>query len=197
VDFSDTRPETIQIMSGLSTLAPKIVEYRKIKLKEFDLDAALKRRPELILVDELAHTNAPGMRNKKRYQDVEELLNAGIDVFTTVNVQHLESLNDVVQKITQIDVKETISDDIFNQADKIRLIDIEPDELLRRFESGKVYRPERTQKALENFFTRENLRLLREIAMRQAANRISADYFQSNRRLSLRDSGLLPDGAGF
>jgi Osmosensitive K+ channel histidine kinase len=192
-----TRPETIQIMSGLPTLAPKIVEYRKIKLKEFDLDAALKRRPELILVDELAHTNAPGMRNKKRYQDVEELLNAGIDVFTTVNVQHLESLNDVVQKITQIDVKETISDDIFNQADKIRLIDIEPDELLRRFESGKVYRPERTQKALENFFTRENLRLLREIAMRQAANRISADYFQSNRRLSLRDSGLLPDGAGF
>jgi two-component system sensor histidine kinase KdpD len=184
-----TRPETIQIMSGLPTLAPKIVEYRKIKLKEFDLDAALKRRPELILVDELAHTNAPGMRNKKRYQDVEELLNAGIDVFTTVNVQHLESLNDVVQKITQIDVKETIPDDIFNQADKIRLIDIEPDELLRRFESGKVYRPERTQKALENFFTRENLRLLREIAMRQAANRISADN-QNEPRLSKKMANI-------
>ncbi len=184
-----TRPETIQIMSGLPTLAPKMVEYRKLQLKEFDLDAALKRKPELILVDELAHTNAPGMRNKKRYQDIEELLNAGIDVFTTVNVQHLESLNDVVQKITHVGVKETIPDYVFNQADKIRLIDIEPDELLRRFESGKIYRPERTQKALDNFFTRENLRLLREIAMRKVANRISSDN-QNEPRLSKKMANI-------
>ncbi|MEL7660777.1 sensor histidine kinase [Acetobacterium wieringae] len=184
-----TRPETIQIMSGLPTLAPKMVEYRKLHLKEFDLDAALERKPELILVDELAHTNAPGMRNKKRYQDIEELLNAGIDVFTTVNVQHLESLNDVVQKITHVGVKETIPDYVFNQADKIRLIDIEPDELLRRFESGKIYRPERTQKALDNFFTRENLRLLREIAMRKAANRISSDN-QNEPRLSKKMANI-------
>ncbi|WP_373484432.1 DUF4118 domain-containing protein [Acetobacterium sp.] len=184
-----TRPETIQIMSGLPTLPPKMVEYRKLQLKEFDLDAALDRKPELILVDELAHTNAPGMRNKKRYQDIEELLNAGIDVFTTVNVQHLESLNDVVQKITRVGVQETIPDYVFNQADKIRLIDIEPDELLRRFESGKVYRPERTQKALDNFFTRENLRLLREIAMRNAANRISTDN-QNEPRLSKKMASI-------
>jgi two-component system sensor histidine kinase KdpD len=184
-----TRPETIQIMSGLPTLAPKMVEYRKLQLKEFDLDAALKRKPELILVDELAHTNAPGMRNKKRYQDIEELLNAGIDVFTTVNVQHLESLNDVVQKITRVGVKETIPDYVFNQADKIRLIDIEPDELLRRFEGGKIYRPERTQKALDNFFTRENLRLLREIAMRKVANRISSDN-QNEPRLSKKMASI-------
>lgn len=184
-----TRPETIQIMSGLPTLAPKMVEYRKLQLKEFDLDAALERKPELILVDELAHTNALGMRNKKRYQDIEELLNAGIDVFTTVSVQHLESLNDVVQKITRVGVKETIPDYVFNQADKIRLIDIEPDELLRRFESGKIYRPERTQKALDNFFTRENLRLLREIAMRKAANRISSDN-QNEPRLSKKMASI-------
>lgn len=160
-----------------------------LQLKEFDLDAALKRKPELILVDELAHTNAPGMRNKKRYQDIEELLNAGIDVFTTVNVQHLESLNDVVQKITRVGVKETIPDYVFNQADKIRLIDIEPDELLRRFEGGKIYRLERTQEAWDNFFTRENLRLLREIAMRKVANRISSDN-QNEPRLSKKMASI-------
>lgn len=184
-----TRPETVQLISGLPALLPKIVEYRNIRLKEFDLDAALERKPDLILVDELAHTNAPGMRNKKRYQDIEELLNAGIDVFTTVNVQHLESLNDVIQKITWVDVKETIPDYIFNQADKIRLIDIEPDELLRRFESEKIYRTERTLKAQDNFFTRENLRLLREIAMRKAANRISTDN-QNEPRLSKKMSNI-------
>ncbi|MBC3803289.1 DUF4118 domain-containing protein [Acetobacterium fimetarium] len=178
-----TRPETIQLMGDLPMLAPKIVEYRNMQLKEFDLDAALKRKPELILVDELAHTNAPGMRNKKRYQDIEELLNAGIDVFTTVNVQHIESLNDIVEKITLVNVQETIPDYIFNNADKIKLIDIEPEELLIRFASGKVYRQERTEKALENFFTKENLRLLREIAMRKVANRISYDN-QNEPRLS-------------
>jgi two-component system sensor histidine kinase KdpD len=168
-----TRPETMQLLAGLPVLPPKVAQYKNIQLKEFDLDAALERKPELILVDELAHTNADGVRNKKRYQDIEELLNSGIDVCTTVNVQHIESLNDVVQDITKVNVRETVPDYVFDSADKVKLIDIEPDELLRRFENGKIYRPERAQTALNNFFTRENLRLLREVAMRKAADRIS------------------------
>ncbi len=170
-----TRPETMQLLEGLPALAPKIVPYRNIQLKEFDLDEALKRHPELILVDELAHTNATGVRNKKRYQDIEELLNAGIDVYTTVNVQHMESLNDVVEGITKVHVQETVPDFLFDRAEKLKLIDIEPDELLRRFEDGKIYRPERAETAMRNFFTLENLKLLREIAMRRAADRISSD----------------------
>jgi two-component system sensor histidine kinase KdpD len=168
-----TRPETMQMLDGLPMIPPKTYQYKNIQLKEFDLDAALKRKPELIIVDELAHSNVEGVRNKKRYQDIEELLNAGIDVYTTVNVQHLESLNDVVQDITKINVKETIPNYIFDNADMVRLIDIEPDELLRRLEQGKIYRPERAETAMNNFFTKENLRLLREIAMRKAADRIS------------------------
>ncbi|MDP4119815.1 MAG: sensor histidine kinase KdpD [Bacillota bacterium] len=168
-----TRPETLNLLEGLPSLPPKNVIYKNIELKEFDLDAALKRKPELILVDELAHSNAEGVRNKKRYQDIEELLNAGIDVYTTVNVQHIESLNNVVGDITKITVHETVPDYIFDRADKVKIIDIEPDELLRRFEEGKIYRPERARTAMNNFFTKENLRLLREIAMRKAADRIS------------------------
>ncbi|MDP4110073.1 MAG: two-component sensor histidine kinase, partial [Bacillota bacterium] len=168
-----TRPETMRLLEGLPSLLPKTVQYKNIRLKEFDLDAALLRKPELILVDELAHTNAEGVRNRKRYQDIEELLKAGIDVSTTVNVQHIESLNDVMQDITKIQVRETVPDYVFESADMVKLIDIEPDELLWRFENGKIYRPERAETALNNFFTRENLRLLREIAMRKAADRIS------------------------
>ena len=178
-----TRPETIQLLSGLAALPPKIVEYKNIQLKEFDLDAALLQKPELILVDELAHSNAEGVRNKKRYQDVEELLNAGIDVYTTVNVQHIESLNDVFQDITHVFVRETIPDYIFDNADKVKLIDIEPDELLKRLEEGKIYRPDRAMTAMNNFFTKENLRLLREIAMRKAADRISHDNQTEKRTL--------------
>lgn len=170
-----TRPETIQLLGSLPILPPKVIDYRNIQLKEFDLDAALERKPQLILVDELAHSNAVGVRNRKRYQDVEELLHAGIDVYTTVNVQHIESLNDVVQGITQVTVRETVPDYIFDNADKVKLIDIEPDELLKRFEAGKIYRPERANAAMQNFFTKQNLRLLREIAMRKAADRISHD----------------------
>lgn len=177
-----TRPETVQLLNGLPTLPPKVVEYKNIQLNEFDLDAALIRKPELILVDELAHSNANGVRNKKRYQDIEELLQAGIDVYTTVNVQHIESLNDIVQDIIKINVRETIPDYIFDNADKVKLIDIEPDELLRRLAEGKVYRPERAETAIRNFFTKENLRLLREIAMRKAADRISHNN-QNERRL--------------
>ena len=168
-----SRPETLRLLEGLPTLSPKVVQYKNIQLKEFDLDAALLRKPELILVDELAHTNAEGVRNRKRYQDIEELLKAGIDVCTTVNVQHIESLNDVVQDITKIQVRETVPDYVFDNADMVKLIDIEPDELLRRFEDGKIYRPERAETALNNFFVRENLQFLREIAMRKAADRIS------------------------
>ena len=170
-----TRPETLQLLKGLPALPPKIVNYKNIELKEFDLDAALQRRPAVILVDELAHTNAEGSRNKKRYQDVEELLGAGIDVYTTVNVQHIESLINIVSDITKITVTETVPDYIFEHADNVKIIDIEPDELLRRFEEGKVYRPERAAAAMNNFFTNENLRLLREIAIRRAADRISHD----------------------
>lgn len=180
---SHTRPETVKLLAGLPMLQPRSIQYRNIELSEFDLDAALIRKPELILVDELAHTNAKGVRNKKRYQDIEELLKAGIDVYTTVNVQHIESLNDVVQNITKIQVRETVPDHIFDNADMVKLIDIEPDELLRRFEDGKIYRPERTETALSNFFSEENLRLLREIAMRKAADRIS-HYNQSELRMA-------------
>ncbi|MEN6636359.1 MAG: DUF4118 domain-containing protein, partial [Clostridiaceae bacterium] len=170
-----TRPETSILAEGLPRIAPKVIPYRNMTLREFDLDAALSRKPQLILVDELAHTNAEGVRNRKRYQDVEELLNAGIDVFTTVNVQHIESLNDIVENITKVRVQETVPDAIFERADKIKLVDVEPDELLRRFEEGKVYRPDQAERARRNFFVVENLRLLREIALRKAADRIGYD----------------------
>ncbi len=165
-----TRPETMRLLEGLPCMPPQVLPYKNIELKEFDLDAALKRHPEVILVDELAHTNAPGARNKKRYQDVEELLNAGIDVYTTVNVQHIESLIDIVQNITNVNVRETVPDYIFDNADKVELIDIGADELLRRFREGKVYSPDRARAAMHNFFTKENLRLLRELAMRSTAD---------------------------
>ncbi|MGL6218899.1 MAG: DUF4118 domain-containing protein, partial [Lacrimispora sphenoides] len=178
-----TRPETMQKLHGLPVLPPKTVSYRNIELKEFDLDKALELKPELILVDELAHTNAEGGRNKKRYQDIEELLGAGIDVYTTVNVQHMESLNDVIENITKVRVRETVPDYIFDRAEKIELVDIEPDELLRRLEGGKIYRTDRAETAMQNFFTQDNLRLLREIALRCAADKISSEN-QSERSLS-------------
>jgi len=170
-----TRPETTQKLKGLPVLPPKSISYRNIVLKEFDLDEALKRKPELILVDELAHTNAEGVRNKKRYQDIEELLGAGIDVYTTVNVQHMESLNDIIENITKIKVKETVPDYIFERAEKIELIDIEPDVLLGRLDKGKIYRAERAETAKNNFFIPENLRLLRELALRCTADKISTE----------------------
>ncbi len=168
-----TRPETMNLLQGLPQLAPKNILYRNITLHEFDIDEALRLKPDLILVDELAHTNAEGVRNKKRYQDIEELLNAGINVYTTVNVQHIESLNDVVENITNVRVKETLPDYIFDEADKIKLIDIEPDELLRRLENGKIYQADRAIIAMKSFFTSENLKLLREVAIRKVADRLS------------------------
>ena len=174
-----TRPDTLALLEGLEQLPNKEVDYKGIKLKEFDLDAALKRHPQIVLVDELAHSNAAGCRNAKRYQDVEELLRAGIDVYTTVNVQHLESLNDLVASITQVAVSERIPDSVFDSADQVELVDIEPDDLIARLQSGKVYRKSQASRALNHFFTRNNLAALREIALRRTADRLSRNAQKS------------------
>ena len=168
------RAETEQLLEGLEMLPPRLVEYRDTQLREFDLDAALKRRPALILVDELAHTNAPGSRHPKRWQDVEELLEAGIDVYTTINVQHIESLNDVVSQITGIPVWETVPDAVLESANEIELIDLPPDELLLRLKEGKVYLPQQAERAAQNFFRKGNLIALRELALRRTADRVDA-----------------------
>lgn len=168
------RAETEALLDGLEVLPPRLVEYRGDTLRELDLDAALARRPQLVLVDELAHTNAPGSRHAKRSQDVLELLDAGIDVFTTVNVQHVESLNDVVAKITGVVVRETIPDSVVDRADEVELIDLPPDDLLERFREGKVYVPDQAEEALRNFFRKGNLIALRELALRRTAERVDA-----------------------
>ena len=144
-------------------------------MKEFDLDAALARRPSLLLVDEYAHTNVPGSRHPKRWQDIDEILAAGIDVWTTLNIQHLESLNDVVLKITKVRVRETVPDTVFDKADEIILVDFPPDELLKRLAEGKVYVQDTAARAVESFFKPQNLTALRELALRRAAERIDAD----------------------
>ncbi len=163
------RAETDALLKGLEILPPRIEEYRGATLREFDLDAAIARRPQLILMDELAHTNAPGSRHPKRWQDVLELLSAGISVYTTINVQHLESLNDVVAQITGIRIDETVPDSVLERADDVELIDLPPDDLLQRLKDGKVYIPERVQRAIENFFRKGNLIALRELALRRTA----------------------------
>ncbi|MCD8338204.1 MAG: histidine kinase, partial [Lachnospiraceae bacterium] len=168
-----TRPDTLALLDGLEQLPCAEINYKGIRLAEFDLDGALKRKPQLILVDELAHTNAPGSRHTKRYQDVEELLRAGIDVYTTVNVQHLESLNDLVSSITGIAVSERVPDHVFDSASHVELVDIEPDDLVKRLKAGKVYKEKQAKRAMDNFFTRENLAALREIALRRTADRLN------------------------
>ena len=168
------RAETDALLEGLELLPPRMVDYRGAALREFDLDAALARRPALILVDELAHTNAPGLRHAKRWQDVVELLDAGINVYTTMNVQHLETLNDVVAKITGVVVRETVPDSVFEQADDVELIDLPPDELLERFKDGKVYMAEQAEEAVRHFFRKGNLIALRELALRRTAERVDA-----------------------
>lgn len=167
------RPDTLALLDGLEQIPCREVDYKGIRLKEFDLDAALARRPQLILVDELAHTNAPGSRHTKRYQDVEELLRAGIDVYTTMNVQHLESLNDLVGSITGVAVSERVPDQVFDSADQVHLVDIEPDDLVKRLQAGKIYREGQAERAMGHFFTRENLAALREIALRRTADRLN------------------------
>lgn len=168
-----SRPQTSALLEGLEQIPAKQVFYGEMTLREFDIDSALKRKPRLILVDELAHTNAEGSRHAKRYQDVQELLNAGIDVYTTVNVQHIESLNDTVASITGIWVRERIPDSVFDQADQVELVDIEPTELLERMASGNIYQEEQAERAAAGFFTVENLTALREIALRRCADRVN------------------------
>src|SRR6202051_3548804 len=169
------RRETEQLNEGFEVLPRKPIVYRNQVMKEFDLDAALARRPGLLLVDEYAHTNVPGSRHPKRWQDIDELLAAGIDVWTTLNIQHLESLNDVVQKITKVRVRETVPDTVFDKADEIILVDFPPDELLKRLAQGKVYVQDTAARAVESFFKPQNLTALRELALRRAAERIDVD----------------------
>ena len=166
------RAETEALVQGLELVPRKAVEYRGTVLQEFDLDAALARRPNIILIDELAHTNAAGVRHSKRWQDVQELLKAGITVYTTVNVQHLESLNDIVTQITGVRIRETVPDSMIERADDVELIDLPPDDLLQRLKDGKVYVPEQIQHAIQHFFTKGNLIALRELALRRTAERV-------------------------
>ena len=169
------RRETERQLEGFDVLPRLPIVYRNQIMKEFDLDAALKRKPGLLLVDEYAHTNVPGSRHPKRWQDIDELLAAGIDVWTTLNIQHLESLNDVVLKITKVRVRETVPDTVFDKADEIILVDFPPDELLKRLAEGKVYVQDTAARAVESFFKPQNLTALRELALRRAAERIDAD----------------------
>jgi two-component system, OmpR family, sensor histidine kinase KdpD len=166
------RRETEALLEGLEIIPRQQVEYKGHLLGEMDLDAILKRRPALVLVDELAHTNAPGSRHPKRYLDVEEIIAAGIDVFATLNIQHVESLNDVVARITRIRVRETVPDSILDQADDIEVIDLSPEDLIKRLREGKVYVPQQAERAIRHYFSQGNLTALRELALRRTAQRV-------------------------
>ena len=184
------RPDTQNLTYGLEKIPTKEVIYKGHHFFEFDLDQALERHPQLILVDELAHTNAPSSRHKKRYSDIEELLRAGIDVYTTVNVQHIESLHDVVESITKVKVNERIPDYIFNDADDVKLIDVDINDLIDRLKQGKIYNKIQARRALENFFIKDNLIALREIAMRKCADRINL-YAKDENRQFLKENILV------
>jgi two-component system, OmpR family, sensor histidine kinase KdpD len=175
------RADTAALLAGLPAVARRRLEHRGVALEELDLEAALARKPELILIDELAHSNAPGSRHVKRWQDVLELLDAGCDVWTTLNVQHVESLGDVIQQITGIEVRETVPDAVLERADEIELVDLPPDELLERLGEGKVYVPEQIARATQNFFQRGNLLALRELALRRTAERVDAEVLAYRR----------------
>ncbi len=177
------RKETEALLDGMEVIPRQRVEYKGRALEEMDLDALLARRPQLALVDELAHTNAPGSRHPKRYMDVEELITAGIDVYTTLNVQHIESLNDVVARITRIRVRETVPDSILDKADNIELIDLTPDDLIQRLKDGKVYLPHQAERAIRHYFSPGNLTALRELALRRTAQRVDeqmVSYMQAH-----------------
>src|SRR5271154_6742194 len=166
------RKETEALLQGLEVIPRRHIQYRGQVLHEMDLDAILARRPQIVLVDELAHTNAEGSRHPKRYLDVEELMNNGIEVYTTVNIQHIESLNDVVAQITHVRVRETVPDAVFDRADAVELVDLTPDDLIQRLKEGKVYVPKQAERALEHFFSPANLTALRELALRRTAERV-------------------------
>lgn len=179
---SHGRKETERLLEGLEVISQRKIEYRGIMLSEPDVDAVLMRKPQLVLVDELAHTNAPGSRHAKRYQDVQEIIAAGIDVYTTLNIQHLESMNDRVAQITRVKVQETIPDSVLDEADEIKIVDLPPAELMQRFREGKVYIPPQAAVAMENFFNEGNLIALREMTLRRAAEHIDEqmlEYMQS------------------
>jgi two-component system sensor histidine kinase KdpD len=181
------RTETEALLDGLEILPRRMLAYRGRDLMEFDIDAALARKPSLVIIDELAHTNAPGSRHNKRWQDVRELLEAGISVFTTVNVQHLESLNDIVRQITGVVVRETFPDSFLDRADEIELIDLPPDDLLRRLKEGKVYVPAQAGTAMENYFRKGNLIALREMALRRTAERVNEQMENYRRDAGVND----------
>jgi len=172
------RYDTGGLLLGLEILPRRKVAYRGREMEEFDLDAALTRRPRVLILDELAHTNVPGSRHTKRWQDAMELLDAGIDVYTTLNVQHVESLNDVVAQITRVQVRETVPDSVLERADAIELVDISPEELLARLREGKVYLPDQAARAATHFFQRGNLLALRELALRHTAEQVEADVME-------------------
>src|SRR5258705_1185317 len=166
------RNETEALLEGREVVPRRRMQYKDQSLEEMDLDAIIARHPQIVLVDELAHTNAPGSRHPKRYLDVEELLSHGIDVYTTVNIQHFESLNDVVAQITHVRVRETVPDSVFDRADDVELVDLTPDDLIQRLKEGKVYVPRQAERALEHFFSPANLTALRELALRRTADRV-------------------------
>src|SRR5579863_9380444 len=169
------RRETEALLQGLEVVPRRHVEYKGQALTEMDLDAIIARRPQIVLVDELAHTNVEGSRHPKRYLDVEELMSRGIDVYTTVNIQHIESLNDVVAQITHVSVRETVPDAVFDRADAVELVDLTPDDLIQRLKEGKVYVPKQAERALEHFFSPANLTALRELALRRTAERVDEE----------------------
>jgi two-component system sensor histidine kinase KdpD len=168
------RPETAAQARRLELVPRRRIVYRENELGEMDLPAVLARHPELALIDELAHTNAPGVEHPKRYQDVDDVLGAGIDVFSTVNVQHLESLNDQVAELTGVHVRETLPDDVLGRADEVVIVDLTPEALIARMRAGRIYRPDRVSAALNGFFKLENLAALREVALRQVAEEVEA-----------------------
>ena len=187
------RKETADLLEGLELIPRKEYQYKSTTVYEMDLDAIIARKPQIVLVDELAHTNAPGSRHAKRYQDVLEILDNGINVYTTVNVQHLESRSDTVAQITGIIVRETMPDEIFENADEIEVVDLTPEELLQRLSEGKVYAPERSKEAIESFFRKGNITALREMALRIVADRVDKqlhEYMQLKRIKGPWKSGL-------
>ena len=188
------RPATAIQAEGLAVIPRRRVTYRDTTLEEMDLPALLERAPELALIDELAHTNAPGLEHAKRFEDVQDVLDAGIDVFSTVNVQHLESLNDQVAELTGVRVRETLPDAVLASADEVVIVDLTPQALIERLRAGKVYPPERVPAALNNFFRTENLAALREVALRQVAERVEAHRLP--RESSVRRDDRIAEHAG-
>jgi two-component system, OmpR family, sensor histidine kinase KdpD len=189
------RAETVALAAGLEMIPRRRVMYRGAEIEEMDLPAIIRRAPELCLIDELAHTNAPGLEHNKRCADIQDVLDAGIDVFSTVNVQHLESLNDQIAELTGIRVRETVPDAILGSADDVVLIDITPESLIERLRAGKVYPGERVQAALANFFKIENLSALREVALRQVAEEVEAKRIPADAQGRVREERLIDNAA--